>query len=102
VPVTGVSAASCAADPGAGIDGVAGLDDEDELELEAALVELVPVAALAERVEPRIAPPASPTVTRPADAQSLGWVRILSFNVMFGLSFLPCTYRVTPKPGMRF
>jgi hypothetical protein len=72
-------------------------DEEDELELEALFVELVPVAALAERAEPRMAPPASPAVTRAADAQSLGLVRNLSFIVMSQSAFLPYMWRATAQ-----
>jgi hypothetical protein len=89
VPVTGVSASSWAADPWAGIDDIDGADEEEEEEPEMPLVDLAVVAAFADIVAPRIAPPASPSVTRPADAQSLGFVRISSLNDNFGLSFLP-------------
>jgi hypothetical protein len=57
---------------------------EVELELDPLLLDgcVVPVDALADIVAPRIAPPASPTATRPADNQSLGLVRSSSLNDM--------------------
>jgi hypothetical protein len=57
------------------------MDDEGAAaEVAAVLVEFVLVAALADSVEPRIAPPVSPTVTRPVDANSFGLVRMWSIR----------------------
>jgi hypothetical protein len=57
------------------VDGMLELEEPEELD---ELGVLVLLAALAERVAPTIAPPAKPAVTRAADAQSLGFVRICS------------------------
>jgi hypothetical protein len=59
-------------------------DDEELEELEGVLVELELEAAWADSVVPRTAPLARPTVTSPADAQSLGLVRIWSLIDIVG------------------